>query len=85
MHSHVKEVHFAVIESDDYRQEEETLKADPIVIAMTDEIRGDVTPEMCMTHNFMGHANYEYDRRGGKQAKSIGGVARAIKALLEQE
>lgn len=74
----------SVIESDDYRKEEEVLKADPIVIAMADEIRNlapSMRPDMT-GHDFMGRANDEYTRQGGTNHRSIGGVARAIRALV---
>lgn len=73
-----------VIEADSYRQEERNLKSDPIVIQMAIEIKGDVQPVECDTHNFMGAANNEYRIRGGKANRTLGGVARAIKSLLTE-
>jgi hypothetical protein len=69
-----------VIESDDYRQEQETLMADPIVLAMLDELPPESIP-MEGGHSFMLAALHEYNARGGTNARSIGSVARALIAL----
>lgn len=76
--------HITIIESDDYRDEEESLKRDPIVIAMAKEC--DDVPEAGLEgYQFTMAALREYRRRGGTQAHSIGSVARAIRALLKRE
>ncbi len=69
-----------VIESDDYRDEEARLKSDPIVIALADEVRGSGTD--LSNSGFMNAVNREYHARGGNDNFSIGGVARAIRAIL---
>lgn len=68
-----------VIESDDYRREEEQLRADPIIQAMAAEIPATVPTD---GYDFMVRALDEYKRRGGENARSIGGPARAIRAIL---
>lgn len=85
-----------VIESDSYRDEKRELKADPIIRALAAEVRegldaGAVTMDE-FTHEsgapvyvFMLGASEEYRKRGGKDAHSIGGPARAILALLGEE
>lgn len=79
-----------VIESDEYRQEEERLKADPIVIAMAKEIPKHlrevmVHPDGGAKFELMMRSNDEYRKRGGQGSQSIGGVARALIALWKQE
>lgn len=80
-----------VIEADHYRDEEKLLMQDGHVKSMVDEIiethTGDPLAEFfhddgTPRHEFMGAANAEYARRGGRDARSLGGVARAIRALL---
>lgn len=80
------------IVSDDYRKEQEVLEQDPIVQAMAAEAltalehlpatrsHEDGTP----THEWMGICNAEYARRGGKNAHSLGGAARAINTVMER-
>lgn len=70
-----------VIESQDYRDEIEKLKADPIIRDMAFEIPADF--EVKLTHEFMGRAGAEYRDRGGTQARTIGGPARAVIAVID--
>lgn len=84
-----------VIESDKYREEEATLKADPIIVAMAAEIRegidagavkiSDFAKDGSAVFGFMSDAGDEYRKRGGTKAESIGGPARAILALLKED
>lgn len=85
----------SIIESDSYRQEEALLKEDPRIIALADELKvgiekGHVSlddlawPDGHANSRFMGMANAEYRRRGGTRARSIGGVSRAVLALLRE-
>lgn len=78
-----------IIESDDFRREVEALAQDPIIRAqdliiraMADEVRWEVTPEDADSWNFTSRASEEYHRRGGQNARSIGGPARAIRQVL---
>lgn len=80
-----------VIESQDYRDEEELLMQDSHVKNMVDEIlethTGDPLAEFfhddgTPRHEFMGIANVEYESRGGTANRSLGGVGRAIRRLL---
>lgn len=73
-----------VIESDDYRREVEALKADPIIQAMVDELPPGFDPAITETWGFVRGASFEYGARGGRDGRSIGGPARAIRALLEE-
>lgn len=83
-----------VIVDDSYREEQETLKNDPVVQAMAKELEGhwkkggllyfshaSGTPR----HEFMGVANTEYHKRGGKNSRSLGGVAKAIIDILQSQ
>lgn len=76
----------AVVEAPHYREEVDALKADPIVAAMAREL-GAVELEKVAHEDgsprfdFMCAANQQYSKRGGKGAKSIGGVAKAVLAL----
>ena len=72
-----------VIESDDYRDEQARLMEDPLIRDMAEGIRRmSLSDEELDSWAFMSSASDEYNRRGG-QADSIGGPARAIKALLK--
>ncbi len=80
------------IEADHYRQEVALLKADPIVRQMAKDCEGAwdeeksrrfiCHPDNHPTFEFMSTANAEYRERGGTQARTIGGVGRAIVSLL---
>jgi hypothetical protein len=85
-----------VIESDKYRDEERELKADPIIRALAAEVREGLDAEAVtrdeFTHDsgtatftFMQGASAEYRDRGGTKARTIGGPARAVLALLEED
>jgi hypothetical protein len=69
-----------VLESERYRKEEETLMHDPIIIAMANEIVDPDGVDM-EAYEFMVAASDTYKDRGGFQARSIGGPARAIRRL----
>ncbi len=75
-----------VLEADHYREEEANLMLDPIIQQMAAEIpkklikNGKVKLD---SWDFIKSSLDEYHERGGKNAKSIGGPARAITALLE--
>jgi len=71
-----------VIESDDYRKEISALMADPIIVAMTNEIPNNLDMS---AWGFTQVASEEYNKRGGKNARSIGGPARAIQRLKAGE
>jgi hypothetical protein len=73
------------IESDDYREEIEVLKKDPIILDMMDGLPSAYYSVIGFfdSFQFMKIAGDEYHRRGGTNAKSIGGPARAMKALYE--
>jgi hypothetical protein len=81
----------SVIEADHYRREVVALENDPIIRAMAEEMpEGLNTPDI--THddgspnfNFMMAASHEYNARGGTQASSIGGPAKAILRVLKGE
>jgi hypothetical protein len=86
----------SVIESDSYREEERELKEDPIIRALAAEVRegldaGAVDRAEFMTedgharHGFMLGAKNEYHKRGGTKARTIGGPARAVLALLKED
>jgi hypothetical protein len=80
----------AVLEADHYRVEIETLMADPIVVALADEVRrADAAaggPVLRLdSHEVMGRVNEEYRRRGGTESRSIGGVARAVARLVGRD
>ena len=68
----------SILEADHYREEEKSLKDDPIIQKMAAEIPDDLDLE---SWDFTLNALDEYQRRGGKLAKSIGGPSRAIKVL----
>jgi hypothetical protein len=71
-----------VIESDEYREEVAALMGDPIVKELAREATALVAdPTEYQSHHFMGAALDEYHRRGGENARTIGGVARAIAAI----
>lgn len=75
-----------VLESDDYRREQELLQADPIVRAMYREMKEDIDSGALSRHEMSGYefmcsADEEYRSRGGQDARTIGGVARALRAL----
>lgn len=76
----------AVLLSDEYRQEAEALRNDPILIGMAKGLTGvtrediaheDGTPRF----EFMLAARDEYRSRGGKHQMSMGGAANALLAL----
>lgn len=79
----------SMIVSDDDREEEAALMADPILIGMATEFEADVdlsefyhddgTPRS----PFMGVANEEYRKRGGEHSRSLGGVGRALYRLVQ--
>ena len=66
------------LEADHYRDEIEILKSDPIILAMRASLPADFDYE---SSGFMSAALHEYNRRGGTNAKSIGGPVRALRAL----
>lgn len=73
----------SVIESDEYRHELKRLMRDPIIVAMASQPNlQDVELE---SWDFISAASDEYHKRGGKHARSIGGPARAIRALVKPE
>jgi hypothetical protein len=85
-----READMGTIENDDYRSEEEELKADPIVQAMAREAKN--APRHKLYHMtgdpriaFMARALDEYKKRGGTKAKTFGSVARAITALNKEQ
>lgn len=84
------------MESNEYKKSIERLKADPVIIAMADELMeaGDFsidslsryeqpsgTPRMA----FMTLAMNEYHDRGGKIPTHIGGPARAVLAVIKEK
>jgi hypothetical protein len=75
----VSQIH--VIEAEHYREEEETLKADPIILALAAELPADFPVAELEAWSFISGASEEYQKRGGQDARSIGGPARAIRAL----
>jgi hypothetical protein len=68
----------SVLEADHYREEEANLMLDPIIQQMAAEVTDDIDLD---SWDFVQNALEEYQRRGGKNSKSIGGPARAIRAL----
>lgn len=80
------------IEADHYREEVANLKVDPIVIKLSDELWE--APQFIKdelwdhngepTHRMHLGVNREYRVRGGTQAHTIGGVARAITTLHKE-
>lgn len=70
-----------VIEAEHYREEEKALKADPIILALADELPADFPVAELESWAFISGAGQEYHQRGGQAARSIGGPARAIRAL----
>ncbi len=73
-----------MIESDVYRREQEALETDPIIIEMVEELQR-VAPALrpnTQSWDFATLALGEYERRGGKNSETIGGVGRTIHALL---
>lgn len=75
-----------VIEALHYQQEVDRLKLDPILIGMFNEMRPDIdagrlTRMQMNEWDFICRADDEYRERGGTLAKSIGGVARALRTL----
>jgi hypothetical protein len=76
-----------VIESDDYRKEVEVLKQDPIILEMYDEIPAVYfsAEGFLDSYQLILLAHRTYNERGGKNAKSIGGPARAIRAIYEEK
>lgn len=78
------------IVSDQHRREQRVLQADPIIIAMAQELRAlppeeQPTPKVLEGWDFMRRAMLGYEQRGGRNARTIGGVAKAIAALLAKE
>ncbi|AGM61600.1 hypothetical protein SEA_SOILDRAGON_85 [Mycobacterium phage SoilDragon] len=79
----------AVIEAKHYEETRQRLTKDPIVIALSEEIRG--LPREQMVHEdsdtprfeFMQAANREYRRRGGTDGGHIGAIAEAIIRILD--
>lgn len=70
-----------VIEAEHYREEEERLKADPLILALAAELPADFPVAELESWSFISGAGQEYRNRGGRAARSIGGPARAIRAL----
>jgi hypothetical protein len=68
------------IESERYAKEEATLVEDPIIKQMAAEISDPDGVDM-KSYEFMVAASDTYRERGGFQARSIGGPARAIRAI----
>jgi hypothetical protein len=80
----------ATIRAAHYGETVEQLKADPIVHAMAAAVAGSPRDELAHPdgtprHEFMGHANAEYDLRGGRVTGHLGAVAEALLALLDEE
>jgi hypothetical protein len=73
--------HIAVVESDDYRAEVDALTRDPIILDMVETVRS-VSADERQSWGFISAASGEYQRRGGTNARSIGGPARAINAVI---
>lgn len=81
-----------VLESDDYHKEIADLKQDPLVLEMAhdlfeDEIVGwkDIVESSAFPSLALSHYNAESKRLGAENnAKTIGGVGRAIKELIEE-
>lgn len=74
------------IESDEYRQEVEELKKDPIIIEMYNELPAAYYNVIGFldSFQFMVRSAQEYRDRGGNPiGRTIGGPAKAIKALHE--
>jgi len=79
-----------VIKAKHYDEDEQRLMEDPIIIDMAKELKCGLPdkstffhlPSMTPRHEFMGMANEEYRKRGGKGGESIGAVARAIGRLV---
>lgn len=75
-----------ILESVKYQQEVDRLKVDPIVVAMFTEMKPDIDSGSLSWHTmnsweFLCKAGDTYQDRGGDQQESIGGVARALRAL----
>jgi hypothetical protein len=74
-----------------YDENVNRLKADPIVIAMAEGLRGIPMSDLChddggARHEFMMAANREYMKRAGHGAEAhIGGVSEALLALLKEK
>lgn len=69
-----------MIESDDYREETARLREDPIIVAMEEEL-GYLSRAELDSYAFTVAASDEYHARGGSGDFSIGGPARAIRAI----
>ena len=72
-----------IIEAQHYRDEVETLKKDPVIISMAATIPKLDKVEY-VSWNFIQAASHEYHYRGGTEALSIGGPAKAVAALHAQ-
>lgn len=84
-----EESHVVVIESDQYRQEELALVADPIITRMAGDVIAaegnlDLAILAADTPDFTMIALRGYTSLGGDQHFSIGGPARAILATLRK-
>ena len=84
-----------IIEDSSYAETVAKLKADPIIVAMADEIMEKVKKNMGMlehlahpdgspTHSFMLNALGEYHARNGIIPTHIGGPANAILSLITE-
>jgi hypothetical protein len=69
------------IEAQHYRDEEEVLKKDPIILDMVKSLPDDVDLD---DYNLELRANKVYEKRGGTNVSSLGGVMRAIRAIFVQ-
>ena len=68
----------AVLEAKHYKEEKANLMLDPIIQMMAATLPNNVD---FTSWDFICAASDEYHKRGGKNARSIGGPARAIKEL----
>lgn len=71
------------LEAAHYQEARDRLAADPIVVAMANQIPDEVLAELThadgtVTHDFMSNSNDEYARRGGRDFAHLGAVAEAI-------
>ena len=74
-----------VIEAQSYRDEEERLAADPVIIAMAAAVRDEDIPMfLAEGGNLMNVALHHAHEAGVQGIESIGGPIRAIRRLLRE-
>lgn len=82
----LKEVKVATILGSRYEREIEKLAKDPIIVEMAKEVKASPYASEFSNYQFrfMGSANKEYHKRGGKNSETLGGVVRAVTKLLKE-